>query len=76
MAPVKGPSLLVTVVVTMLDDHDLLVVAMVPAARLPSGYRKDKHHSFTTEDHGLPELKSHLTKVMAYMMPPPMTPSS
>ena len=32
MAPVKGPSLLVTVVVTMLDDHDLLVVAMVPAA--------------------------------------------
>ena len=27
----------------------------------------DKHHSFTTEDHGLPELKLHLTKVMAYL---------
>lgn len=32
-----------------------------------SGRRKHTHHSFTTEDHGLPELKSHLIKVMAYM---------
>lgn len=35
--------------------------------RSSAGHRKEKHHSFTTEDHGLPELKLHLTKVIAYM---------
>lgn len=35
--------------------------------RLPSGYRKNNHHQHTTEDYGLPELKAHLIKVIAYM---------
>lgn len=35
--------------------------------RLPKGYRKSKHHQHTTEDYGLPELKAHLIRVMAYM---------
>lgn len=56
--------------------NDLVYDRLVPGARkklnainprLPSGHRKEKHHSFTTEDHGLPELKAHLIKVMAYM---------
>lgn len=32
--------------------------------RLKNGYRKHKHHSFLTEDHGVPELKDHIIKVM------------
>ncbi len=56
--------------------NDLVYDRLVPGARKkldtlnprrPSGHRKEKHHSFTTEDHGLPELKAHLIKVMAYM---------
>lgn len=35
--------------------------------RLPSGHRKNAHHQHTTKDAGLPELKDHLIKVMAYM---------
>lgn len=35
--------------------------------RTPSGHRKNKNHQHTTEDYGLPELKAHLIKVMAYM---------
>jgi hypothetical protein len=35
--------------------------------RLPAGYRKNKNHQHTTADYGLPELKAHLIKVMAYM---------
>ncbi len=35
--------------------------------RLDSGHRKSKHHQHTTEDHGLPELKDHLIKVMTLM---------
>lgn len=31
------------------------------------GYRKNKHHQFTTQDHGLPELKEHLIKIMTLM---------
>ena len=31
------------------------------------GYRKNKHHQFTTADHGLPELKEHLIKIMTLM---------
>ncbi|MDR9850228.1 P63C domain-containing protein [Herbaspirillum huttiense] len=31
------------------------------------GYRKDKNHQFFTSDYGLPELKSHLDKVMFLM---------
>ena len=31
------------------------------------GYRKDKHHMFFTGDYGLPELKSHVDKVMFLM---------
>ena len=32
-----------------------------------SGYRKHKHHSFLTEDHGVPELKDHIVKIMGLM---------
>lgn len=32
-----------------------------------TGRRKNTHHSFTTKDQGLPELKAHLIKTMAYM---------
>jgi hypothetical protein len=35
--------------------------------RLPSGRRGHLHHQHTTEDYGLPELKAHLIKVIAYM---------
>lgn len=31
------------------------------------GHRKDKHHQFLTSDYGLPELKSHVEKVMFLM---------
>ena len=31
------------------------------------GYRRDKHHQFLTENHGVPELKEHLVKLMALM---------
>lgn len=31
------------------------------------GYRKDKHFQFFTQDYGLPELKSHVEKVMFLM---------
>lgn len=31
------------------------------------GYRKDKNHQFFTTDHGLPELKLHIDKVMFLM---------
>lgn len=56
--------------------NDIVYSRLIPGARkrlnevnprLPTGHRKSKHHSFTTEDYGLPELKSHLIKVMAYM---------
>ena len=35
--------------------------------RGPSGSRKNKNHSYLTEDYGLPELKDHLKKVMVLM---------
>lgn len=35
--------------------------------RLSSGSRKNRHHQHLTEDHGLPELKDHLKKVMVLM---------
>lgn len=35
--------------------------------RAPSGNRSVKHHQILTEDHGLPELKDHLKKVMVLM---------
>ncbi|WP_196756293.1 P63C domain-containing protein [Gluconobacter oxydans] len=35
--------------------------------RTDSGRRKKMHHQFTSEAHGLPELREHLVKVMAYM---------
>lgn len=35
--------------------------------RTETGRRKKMHHQFTSEHHGLPELKEHLIKVMAYM---------
>lgn len=35
--------------------------------RAPSGNRSVKHHQLLTEDHGLPELKDHLKKVMVLM---------
>jgi len=35
--------------------------------RAPSGNRTVKHHQLLTEDHGLPELKDHLKKVMVLM---------
>jgi len=31
------------------------------------GRRANKHHQYLTEDHGVPELKEHLTKVMTLM---------
>lgn len=31
------------------------------------GHRKDKHHQYFTQDYGLPELKSHVEKVMFLM---------
>ena len=56
--------------------NDIIYDRLVPGAkkklneinpRLPKGYRKSKHHQHTTEDYGLPELKAHLIRVMAYM---------
>jgi hypothetical protein len=56
--------------------NDIVYDRLVPGARrklkelnprLPAGYRKHRNHQFTTEDYGLPELKAHLIKVMAYM---------
>lgn len=56
--------------------NDIVWDRLVPGARkklnelnprMPAGYRKNKHHQHTTEDYGLPELKAHLIKVMAYM---------
>ena len=56
--------------------NDIIYDRLVPGAkkklneinpRLPKGYRKSKHHQQTTEDYGLPELKAHLIRVMAYM---------
>jgi P63C domain-containing protein len=56
--------------------NDIVWDRLVPGARkklnelnprLIAGYRKSKHHQHTTEDYGLPELKAHLIKVMAYM---------
>lgn len=56
--------------------NDIIWDRLVPGARkklnelnprLPAGYRKNKHHQHATEDYGLPELKAHLIKVMAYM---------
>ncbi len=35
--------------------------------RSDKGHRKSKHHMLLTEDHGLPELKQHLEKVMLLM---------
>jgi hypothetical protein len=56
--------------------NDIVYDRLVPGARkrlntvnprLPAGYRKNKNHQYTTDDFGLPELKAHLIKVMAYM---------
>jgi hypothetical protein len=56
--------------------NDIVYDRLLPGARkklkevnprLPAGYRKHKNHQFTTEDFGLPELKAHLIRVMAYM---------
>lgn len=56
--------------------NDIVYDRLIPGARkklnelnprLPSGHKKHKSHQFTTEDYGLPELKAHLIKVMAYM---------
>ena len=38
---------------------------------LPSGTRKDKHHQWFTRDIGYPELKDHITGVMALMRAAP-----
>lgn len=35
--------------------------------RSNSGHRKNKHHQLLTDDYGLPELRSHLEKVMLLM---------
>jgi len=35
--------------------------------RNTKGRRPNKHHQYLTEDHGVPELKEHLTKVMTLM---------
>lgn len=35
--------------------------------RTEAGHRKARHHQFLTEDHGVPELKEHLVRVMALM---------
>ena len=35
--------------------------------RTGKGHRKFKNHQFLTEDHGVPELKEHLTKTMVLM---------
>lgn len=35
--------------------------------RTEKGHRKAKHHQHLTEDHGVPELKEHLVKVMILM---------
>ena len=35
--------------------------------REESGHRKRKHHQFLTDDHGVPELKQHIAKVMVLM---------
>lgn len=35
--------------------------------RTEKGYRKSKHHQHLTEEHGLPELKDHISKVMVLM---------
>jgi len=35
--------------------------------RTTKGYRKRKHHQHLTVDHGIPELRDHLTKVMVLM---------
>lgn len=56
--------------------NDIVYARLVPGAqkklneinpRMPTGHRKNKHHQHATEDYGLPELKAHLIKVMAYM---------
>jgi len=56
--------------------NDIVYDRLLPGARkklkelnprLPSGRRKHMNHQFTTEDYGLPELKAHLIRVMAYM---------
>ncbi|MPZ36369.1 MAG: hypothetical protein GEV13_36390 [Rhodospirillales bacterium] len=56
--------------------NDIVYDRLIPNARkklnlinprLPSGHRKSKNHQFTTHDYGLPELKAHLIRVMAYM---------
>lgn len=56
--------------------NDIVYDRLIPGARkklnefnprLPSGHRKNKNHQFTTHDYGLPELKAHLIRVMAYM---------
>jgi hypothetical protein len=56
--------------------NDIVYDRLVPGARkklnqlnprLESGRRKNMNHQFATEDYGLPELKNHLIKVMAYM---------
>ncbi|HEX4157333.1 MAG TPA: P63C domain-containing protein [Rhizomicrobium sp.] len=56
--------------------NDIVYDRLIPGARtklnevnprLPSGHRRNKNHQYTTEDYGLPELKAHLIKVMAYM---------
>jgi hypothetical protein len=36
-----------------------------------SGYRSAKHHQWLTEDHGVPELKSHISGVIALMKASP-----
>lgn len=35
--------------------------------RTDAGYRRNRHHQHFTEDHGLPELRDHLKKVMILM---------
>lgn len=35
--------------------------------RTGKGYRKHKNHQFLTDDHGVPELREHLSKAMALM---------
>ena len=56
--------------------NDIVYDRLVPGAkkklnelnpRMPTGQRKNKHHQHTTEDYGLPELRSHLIRVIAYM---------
>ena len=58
------------IVYSRLDDGILKGLQSVNP-RLPRGGRKDKHHQWFTRDIGYPELRDHLTGVMALMRAAP-----